>query len=89
MNFAANEISKGKNLEMNLPRFGIALINTFNNYSFVRLSMNYYTYYEMVSESANNNDKLKELVKSVDSHAYIIISEIADAYAINNTKEEA
>lgn len=62
MNFAANEISKGKNLEINLPRFGSALLNTFNNYSFVKLSMNYYTYYEMISESANKNDELVKLI---------------------------
>ena len=62
MNFAANEISKGKNLEMNLPRFGSALLNTFNNYSFVRLSMNYYTYYEMISESTNKSEELVNLI---------------------------
>lgn len=28
--------------------------------------------------------KLKELVKSVDSHAYIIISDISDAFAMNS-----
>lgn len=28
--------------------------------------------------------KLKELVKEVDSHAYVIISDISDAFAINN-----
>ena len=61
MNFAANEISKGKNLETNLKRFGTALLNTFNSYSLVRLSMNYYTYYEMITESANN-DELKKLI---------------------------
>lgn len=62
MKLAANEITKGKNLEMNLPSFGSKLMNIYNNYSFVRLSMNYYTYYEMVNEDAVNDSILQDLL---------------------------
>lgn len=59
MNSTIKEIMNSKNLEINIPMFGKNLMTVFNSYSFVRLSMNYYTYYEMISES-NNCDKLLE-----------------------------
>ena len=62
MKLAANEITKGKNLEINLPSFGSKLMNIYNNYSFVRLSMNYYTYYEMVNEDAVDDSILQDLL---------------------------
>ena len=62
MNFTAKEIINGKNLEINLPKFGTGLMSTFNSYSFIRLAMNYYTYYEMISESDINDNILKNLI---------------------------
>lgn len=62
MNFTAKEIINGKNLEVNLPKLGIGLMGAFNSYSFVRLAMNYYTYYEMISESYANDNILKNLI---------------------------
>ena len=61
MRHASNEVLKGKNLDVNLSKLGTGLMNIFNNYSFIRLSMNYYTYYEMVSEKTGNDKVLKNL----------------------------
>lgn len=58
MNSTIKEIMNNKNLEINIPKFGKSLMTIFNSYSFIRLSMNYYTYYEIVSE--NNNDATLE-----------------------------
>ena len=62
MRHASNEVLKGKNLDVNLSKLGTGLMNIFNNYSFIRLSMNYYTYYEMVSEKTGNDEVLKNLI---------------------------
>ena len=63
MKFAAKEILNGKNLETNLPKLGTGLMSVYNSYSFIRLAMNYYTYYEMVSESSDNYNILKSLIE--------------------------
>lgn len=63
MKFAAKEILNGKNLETNLPKLGTGLMSVYNSYSFIRLAMNYYTYYEMVSESSDNDNNLKRLIE--------------------------
>lgn len=62
MRLSSSEIVKGKNLDMNLPVFGKKLMNIYNNYSFVRLAMNYYTYFEIVSEENLNDKYLSELI---------------------------
>lgn len=44
-----NSISKGKNLEINLPKFGKEMMDVYYKYAAVRLSINHYTYNEMLS----------------------------------------
>lgn len=60
----ANEISKGKNLQVNLGKFAQEMMSMYNNYSYVRLAMNYFTYYEMVVEASNKDKNLNDLMKS-------------------------
>lgn len=64
-----NNISKGKNPEVNLPKFGQSMMSVYYRYSAVRLAMNYYTYSEMLKErNDDSSDKgsveLKRLVNS-------------------------
>lgn len=57
----AQEIVKGKNLHENLPVFAGKMMCIYSDYSFVRLAMNYFTYYGMVEEGENRDEKLREI----------------------------
>lgn len=59
----AEEIVKGKNLEENLPVYAGKMMSMYNDYSYVRLSMNYFTYYEMVIEAENKDEQLKQIME--------------------------
>ena len=59
-----NNISKGKNLEVNLPKFGQEMMDVYYKYAAVRLSINHYTYNEMpgfVRKSWSTVAKLKDV----------------------------
>ena len=43
-----SNISKGKNLEVNLPKFGQEMMDVYYKYAAVRLAINHYTYNEML-----------------------------------------
>lgn len=60
----ADEIAKGKNLQENLSVYAGKMMSIYSDYSFVRLSMNYYTYYEMVSEAGIKDDKLQDIIET-------------------------
>lgn len=61
MRYLEKEISKGRDLETNIPKFLVNMINIYNRYSYVKLSMNYFTYYEMVGENDVKDEKLLHL----------------------------
>lgn len=52
------EISNGINLEMNLPVYAGYLADLYNRSAAVELTMDYYTYYEML-EDKNNSDEIR------------------------------
>ncbi len=76
----ANNISKGKNLEMNLPKFSQEMMSVYYKYASVRLAMNYYTYNEILTEREHDKSTAgrEHLRKLVLSFMYIIEN------AINN-----
>ena len=51
MRYLEKEISKGRDLETNIPKFIVSMMNIYHRYSHVKLCMNYFTYYEMVGEN--------------------------------------
>lgn len=57
----AQEIVKGKNLQENLSVFANNMMGLYNDYSFIRLAMNYFTYYGMVSEGEQKDEGLKDI----------------------------
>lgn len=61
MRYLEKEISKGRDLETNIPKFIVSMMNIYHRYSYVKLCMNYFTYYEMVWENEVKNEKLLEL----------------------------
>lgn len=52
-----NEITKGKNLDTNIPAYADYMMNVYNKSANVQFTMNYYTYYEVIAEYAGNNKK--------------------------------
>ncbi|MCI8717888.1 MAG: hypothetical protein HFH64_06990 [Lachnospiraceae bacterium] len=93
MRYLEKEISKGRDLETNIPKFIVSMMNIYHRYSHVKLCMNYFTYYEMVGENEIQDRKLSELtermnkvIKAVvqESSADILAECIAETEAIRN-----
>ena len=63
-----NNISKGKNLEVNLPKFGQEMMDVYYKYAAVRLAINHYTYNEMLNYRKGDDNTLvrdyNEIVKN-------------------------
>ena len=57
---AANEITKGKNLDTNLKKYSYGMMDLYNNYSLIRFSMNYYSLAEIYLEDNENSETLFE-----------------------------
>lgn len=47
LGYVANEISKDKNLDVNLKKYGAGMSDLYNSLAYIKLSMNYYTIYDM------------------------------------------
>lgn len=73
----ADEIVKGKNLQENLSVFAHQMMGIYNDYSYVRLSLNYFTYFEIINEDFEKDANLKKLVE--DFNDIILKGVIRDA----------
>ena len=51
LNYVAGEISKGKNLSLNLPGYANSMMNLYHGLAYIKFSMNYYTFFEMSNDS--------------------------------------
>lgn len=90
MKYLEKEISKGKDLETNIPKFIVSMMNIYHRYSHVKLCMNYFTYYEMVGESKIEDKKLLELTERMNKVIKAIVQESsADILAECITETEA
>ncbi|MDY5578222.1 MAG: hypothetical protein SPF70_12275 [Lachnospiraceae bacterium] len=74
MRYLEKEIVNGRNPEENIPQFIAALMDIYHKYSYVKLSLNYFTYYEMAGETkitderlVNDTKKLNAIVKKLSS----------------------
>lgn len=88
MKFLANNISKGKNLEINLPKFGQEMMTVYYRYSSVRLAMNYYTYSEILEDgnvTKDGNDMFGKLMTAYST----VLSEGIVKTAIGTELESA
>lgn len=86
INTVIKEIEKKKNLEVNLSKYGNNLMSLYHRYSNIAFAFNYYTYYEMISESQDNN-KAKILEISDDLNK--IIAEYLEGNLIGDQLETA
>lgn len=53
------EINNNMNLEMNLPVYGNYMMNLYHKCALVEMTMDYYTFYEMLCDGENINEKLQ------------------------------
>ena len=72
LNYISGEINKGKNLEVNMPKYANSMISLYNGLAYIKLSMNYYTFYEMTHD---DDDESK---REVDRMLSDIITELND-----------
>lgn len=86
------EIERGRNLEMNLPKYMNSMMSAYHRYSCIRLSLNYYTYFEMEQEMGQESEskplglmKLTERVDKVMRDA--ILAEFDEIVLENAVKE--
>lgn len=66
MRYLEKEISKGRDLEKNIPGFAVNMMNVYSKYSYVKLSMNYFTYYEMTGEAKAGDETLLALTEELN-----------------------
>ena len=69
-----NSISKGKNLEVVLPKYGQEMMDVYYKYAAVRLAMNYYTYNEIITEDTKSKTSFMAFLESFAknrTHCYI------------------
>lgn len=62
LSYISREILKGKNLEQNLQKYGTALSSMYNTLAYIKLSMNYYTVYDMQREECCKVKQYTELL---------------------------
>lgn len=84
-----NNISKKKNLEVNLPKFGNEMMTVYYRYSSVRLAMNHYTYNEILSEKKDNDSNSEAGLKKLADQYFSIISDNVVKTVIGSELEEA
>lgn len=63
LGYISREISKGKNLEQNLSKYGTAMSSMYNTLAYIKLSMNYYTVYDMQREECCNAKQYTDLLE--------------------------
>lgn len=70
-----NEISKGKNIDSNLVKYAKGFSEINNKFAYIRLALNYYTFYQMQTEQEDvigvdislELSKLNEIISTMDS----------------------
>lgn len=65
LEYVTGELTKGKNLHLNLPGYANSMMSLYNGLAYIKFSMNYYTFFEMVKDldlDKADNQKLAELL---------------------------
>ncbi len=79
------EINNNQNLEMNLPVYARHINDLYNKCAAVEMAMDYYTFYEMVSDGEIKDSKLKEYTEEFNS----IIKEYVVDVKVDENREKA
>ena len=65
LKYIAGEISKGKNLDINLEKYATGMCSFYNTLACIKLAMNYYTVYDMYNEQPVKEPLLMNVSKSL------------------------
>ena len=87
LSYVASEITKEKNLEMNLPKFANSMMSLYNGLAYVKLSMNYYTYYDMLSDKEYENTDLAKIKAFLERLNTIIEKEVINEGSVETLEE--
>ena len=66
LGYIASEITKGKNLEENLEKYGKGLTSLYNGLAYIKLSMNYYTILNMIKDNEIDDEHFLEIFQGVN-----------------------
>ncbi|MGN0329530.1 MAG: hypothetical protein ACI4D4_11205 [Lachnospira sp.] len=83
LSYIAGEITKGKNLDDNLIKYGTGMQSLYNGLAHMKLSMNYYTVVSMINEGEIKDDKFLDSFKEFN----LILSEVLKAEEGNYDSE--
>jgi len=83
-----SEIEKGKNLKENITVFGRKIMETHYNLSFIRLSMNYFTYYEVIKEGGGPDERLALILDKLNTVISNLVNKDMSSEEILNTIKE-
>ena len=61
LNYISQEITKGRNLEVNLKKYATGMASMYNGLAHIKLSMNYYTVYDMLKEREVKDEQFIKL----------------------------
>ncbi|MDD3240811.1 MAG: hypothetical protein PHW47_12180, partial [Lachnospira sp.] len=62
LGYVSQEISKGKNLDVNLTKYGKGMSSMYHGLGYIKLSMNYYTVYDMIHEDGFSDSQFDGLM---------------------------
>lgn len=65
--YVAQEITKGRNLKGNLEKYATGMASMYYGLGYMKLSMNYYTVYDMLQEKAFENPRFQELLSRLNT----------------------
>ncbi len=85
LNNIVNDITAEKNLEINLPKFSNSMMSLYNGLAYMKLSMNYYTFYEMYNDY-KKDDLLNGLVDRINK---VMQNDIINSSSTENSIESA
>lgn len=90
LSYIANEITKGKNLNENIIKFGNSLATMYNGLGYIKLVMNYYTLAELNAERAlGDSGSVQKLIKLTNRVNDLVKKLIAGDFEVDFTEIES
>lgn len=82
--YVAQEITKGRNLKENLKKYATGMSSMYSGLGYIKLSMNYYTVYDMLEEKEFDNPLFQKLLSQLNE--LISSSLLEKENKVNNTE---
>ena len=79
--YVAQEITKGRNLNVNLEKYATGMASMYSGLGYIKLSMNYYTVYDMLDEKEFDNPLFHKLLDQ--------LNKLIDSCLLKGTKDSA